>query len=136
MACPFISCVPTKISQHWFDDKQRGYATMIIGMANPLGIVMGVNREPMMVKAPEDIALMNTVWFIPAAVGALITMLKVMETSTIPVESVKGAFVKKGERYFPNLNLFKFFLCAVFPRIHFLNSTRFPIMFSMLIVPK
>ena len=27
IACPFISCVPTKISQHWFADNQRTMAT-------------------------------------------------------------------------------------------------------------
>ena len=77
VACPFISCVPTKISQHWFNDRQRTYATMVIGMANPLGIVLGSLFTPMMVKKPQDIALMNTVWFVPAALGTIITMLKV-----------------------------------------------------------
>ena len=41
VACPFISCVPTKISQHWFGDTQRTIATIVLGMANPLGIVLG-----------------------------------------------------------------------------------------------
>ena len=40
IACPFISCVPTKISQHWFNDEQRAIATILLGMSNPLGIVM------------------------------------------------------------------------------------------------
>ena len=31
IACPFISCVPTKISQHWFNDEQRALATILLG---------------------------------------------------------------------------------------------------------
>ena len=34
IACPFISCVPTKISQHWFNDEQRALATILIGKKN------------------------------------------------------------------------------------------------------
>merc|ERR1712008_487399 len=30
IACPFISCVPTKISQHWFNDEQRALATILL----------------------------------------------------------------------------------------------------------
>ena len=31
VACPLISCVPTKISQHWFGDEQRTVATILLG---------------------------------------------------------------------------------------------------------
>jgi hypothetical protein len=55
LACPFISGVPTKISQHWFPDSQvphlsyssqsallqRTMATSLLGMSYPLGIVLG-----------------------------------------------------------------------------------------------
>ena len=77
IACPFISCVPTKVSQHWFGDDQRTLATILIGMSNPLGIVLGQGLTPLMVRKPENVALMNIVWFIPAAFGAILTMFKV-----------------------------------------------------------
>ena len=77
VACPFISCVPTKISQHWFSDEQRTVATILIGMANPMGIVLGQFVTPFMVQSPESVPLMNIVWFIPAGVGALLTIWKV-----------------------------------------------------------
>ena len=41
IACPFISCVPTKISQHWFNDEQRALATILLGK-NKLIIAIGL----------------------------------------------------------------------------------------------
>lgn len=77
VACPFISCVPTKVSQHWFSDEQRTVATIVLGMSNPMGIVLGQGITPLLVKAPEQVPLMNIVWFIPAGLGAILTMWKV-----------------------------------------------------------
>lgn len=77
IACPFISCVPTKISQHWFSDNQRTMATILIGMSNPMGLVLGQAITPFIVRAPSDIPYMNIVWFIPAALGTILTLWKV-----------------------------------------------------------
>eukprot|EP00096_Caligus_rogercresseyi_P007109 TRINITY_DN2459_c0_g1_i1.p1 TRINITY_DN2459_c0_g1~~TRINITY_DN2459_c0_g1_i1.p1 ORF type:complete len:493 (+),score=163.32 TRINITY_DN2459_c0_g1_i1:15-1493(+) len=77
IACPFISCVPTKISQHWFGDSERTLATILLGMSNPMGIVLGQGLTPQFVTTPRDVPLMNTVWFIPAAIGSMITIMKV-----------------------------------------------------------
>lgn len=78
IACPFISCVPTKISQHWFSDNQRTMATILIGMSNPMGLVLGQAITPFIVRAPSDIPYMNIVWFIPAALGTILTLWKVI----------------------------------------------------------
>ena len=107
IACPFISCVPTKISQHWFCDKQRAVATILIGMANPLGIVLGQGVTPLMVRAPEDVPLMNVVWFIPAGIGAVLTLWKVRREHPPTPPSPSAALAqKKGaetKSYIPNV---------------------------------
>ncbi|CAB4057693.1 MSFD7 [Lepeophtheirus salmonis] len=59
IACPFISCVPTKISQHWFGDNERTIATILLGMSNPLGIVLGQGLTPQIAPSPEKIPRMN-----------------------------------------------------------------------------
>lgn len=90
IACPFISCVPTKISQHWFADNQRTMATTILGMSYPLGIVIGQGITPWIVKGPEDIPLMNTVFFVPAFFGALLGLLKI-NSDTPPTPPSKSS---------------------------------------------
>jgi len=77
VACPFISCVPTKISQHWFSDEQRALATILLGMSNPIGIVMGQLFTPLLVQDEADVPLMNIIWFIPAGLGSIMTIWKV-----------------------------------------------------------
>ena len=43
IACPFISCVPTKISQHWFNDEQRALATILLGKKKSIiGLVLNL----------------------------------------------------------------------------------------------
>ena len=77
IACPFISCVPTKISQHWFSDEQRTLATILLGMSNPMGIVMGQLFTPLLVQDEAHVPIMNIVWFIPAGLGSILTIWKV-----------------------------------------------------------
>ena len=72
IACPFISGVPTKISQHWFPDRQRTMATTLLGMSYPLGIVLGQGVTPNLVQHPSDIPYMNIAFFIPAFIGTLL----------------------------------------------------------------
>jgi len=72
LACPFISGVPTKISQHWFPDSQRTMATSLLGMSYPLGIVMGQGITPVLIQDPDQIPYMNIMFFIPAAIGTLL----------------------------------------------------------------
>lgn len=77
IASPFIASVPTKISQHWFADQQRSMATTILGMSGVIGCILGQGFTPLMVYEPENITIMNTVWFVPALIGSLITFCKV-----------------------------------------------------------
>ena len=77
VACPFIACVPTKISQHWFADEQRTFATALLGLSGSTGCIFGLFLTPQFVHRPSDITIMNSVWFVPAALGSLLTMWKV-----------------------------------------------------------
>ena len=77
IACPFISCIPTKVSQLWFGEEQRTLATILVGMSNPMGLVLGSAVTPLIVTAPDRVPIMNIVWFVPAAFGSLLTMWKV-----------------------------------------------------------
>ena len=78
VACPFIACVPTKISQHWFADEQRTLATALLGLSGSTGCIFGLFLTPQFVDKPSDITIMNSVWFVPAAIGSLLTMWKVV----------------------------------------------------------
>ena len=72
VACPFISGVPTKISQHWFPDRQRTMATTLLGMSYPLGIVLGQGVTSALVQRPLDIPYMNIAFFVPALLGTIL----------------------------------------------------------------
>ena len=50
----------------------------LLGMSNPIGIVMGQFCTPFIVQKAEDVPLMNIIWFIPAGLGALLTIWKVI----------------------------------------------------------
>ena len=82
VACPFISCVPTKVSQHWFPDSQRTMATTVLGMSYPLGIVIGQGLTPLIIHRPDQIPIMNIIFFIPAAIGAVLGL--VLIKSNVP----------------------------------------------------
>ena len=62
--------------QLWFGDDQRTLATILIGMSNPMGIVLGQGITPLLVHSKDDVPLMNIVWFIPAGLGSILTMWK------------------------------------------------------------
>ena len=77
IAAPFISCLPTKISQNWFNEKEKTIATILLGMSNPIGIVCGQFFTPIIVKDSTTFPLMNIIWFIPAGIGSALTILTV-----------------------------------------------------------
>ncbi len=52
-------------------------ATILVGMSNPMGIVLGSAITPLIVRSPEDVPIMNIVWFIPAALGSILAIVKV-----------------------------------------------------------
>jgi len=80
MACPFISCVPTKVSQNWFGESERSLATLVLAMSNPLGIVLGQSITPLFVTDSSTVPLLNLIWFLPALLGFLLTMVGVQSS--------------------------------------------------------
>ena len=66
MGNPMAVSVPTKVSQHWFKEGQRTFATIMLAMSLPLGIVLGQGVTPLFVKKAEDVITMNWVWWIPS----------------------------------------------------------------------
>jgi len=98
VACPFVASVPTKISQHWFADEQRTIATTLLGMAGSVGCILGQGVTPLLVyDDPGRIWIMNTVWFVPAAVGSLLTMWKVHRNYPPLPPSPSAAVIPKAK---------------------------------------
>ncbi len=50
VAYPFIMFLPTKVAGAWFPDTQRGLATMIATMSNPLGVLLASLVSPQLVQ--------------------------------------------------------------------------------------
>ena len=80
-AAPFITCLPTKVSQHWFGPNyERTLATTIMAMAPALGLIFGHGITPLFVKYKEDVYMLNICWFIPATLGSLIALFKIRKS--------------------------------------------------------
>ena len=77
ISTPFLTCLPTKISQHWFCDNQRMLATTLLGMSSPLGIILGQFLTPRMVLETSYVPFMNGIWFVPCFIGFVMAILKV-----------------------------------------------------------
>ena len=55
IACPFISCVPTKISQHWFNDEQRALATILLGKNKSIiGLVLMPSTDYILAQVAQQ----------------------------------------------------------------------------------
>ena len=44
-----------QVSQNWFGDEERSYATLILGMSNPVGLVLGQSLTPLFVKEHSEV---------------------------------------------------------------------------------
>ena len=75
IAIPFTNCVPTRISQQWFNDEQRSMATILL--SQPLGTLLGQLLTPLIVTNVESVSIMNIIWFVPAGLGAILALWKV-----------------------------------------------------------
>jgi hypothetical protein len=53
IAAPFVSCLPTKISHQWFAESERHLATAVVGMATPIGTILGIGITPLFVKVTK-----------------------------------------------------------------------------------
>ena len=98
MGCPFISCVPTKVSQNWFGESERTMATLILGMSNPLGLVLGQLITPFIVSNPSQLPLLNLIWFLPALPGFLLTLCGVKSSLPPTPPSPSAAASKNNNR--------------------------------------
>ena len=74
--------VPTMVSQNWFPETERLVATGILSLSMPIGMVLGQGISPTFVKCPEDIPIMNLVWFLPSLLTFLSCLLCI--TSSYP----------------------------------------------------
>ena len=42
IATPFITCIPTEVSEHWFAGRQRTIITAVLGMGDCFGLILGM----------------------------------------------------------------------------------------------
>ena len=70
-------CDSKKVSQHWFREKERLWATTIMLLANNIGGIIGLGLTPIIVPTAQKVPLMNILWFIPSAIGVVLTIFKV-----------------------------------------------------------
>jgi hypothetical protein len=86
-----------QVSQNWFGESERTMATLILGMSNPLGLVLGQCLTPLLVTSPADIPLLNLVWFLPALPGFFLTLCGVRSSlpPTPPSPSAASAILAK-----------------------------------------
>ena len=71
---------------------QGPIATAVIGLSQPIGIVLGQGITPLFVRQPSDVPLLNIIWFVPAAVG-LILALTTIKTSMPPTPPSRSASI-------------------------------------------
>ncbi|CAJ0935410.1 unnamed protein product, partial [Mesorhabditis belari] len=77
IAYPFIMFLPTKVAGAWFSEKERGLATTIGVMSNPLGVFMASVISPAMVTAPAHVVFLNAFTFVPSIAAAILATIVV-----------------------------------------------------------
>ena len=90
--------VPTKVSQHWFRESQRTFATICLAMSLPLGIVLGQGVTPLFVHSHSDVPTMNWVWFVPALLTLLLCILGVRRSMPPSPPSKSAQTEESGEK--------------------------------------
>ncbi|KAI6174071.1 Transporter, major facilitator family protein [Aphelenchoides besseyi] len=76
-AYPFIMFLPTKVAGSWFGANQRGLATTIGVMANPLGVLLSNLISPQLVKEPNHVLYLNIIVAILSTVICIVATLGV-----------------------------------------------------------
>ncbi|GAB6023442.1 hypothetical protein CHUAL_008222 [Chamberlinius hualienensis] len=61
LAQPFCMCMPTQLSQNWFPQNQRTFATTIVSLSNLAGSMVASLISPEIAKNPEDVPTMNEI---------------------------------------------------------------------------
>lgn len=77
VAKSFKTLINCQVSQNWFCQEERGLATLLLAMSNPLGLVLGQLVTPLIVSSPSHLPLLNLVWFLPALPGFFLTIVGV-----------------------------------------------------------
>ncbi|CAD5228752.1 unnamed protein product [Bursaphelenchus okinawaensis] len=100
VAYPFIMFLPTKVAGTWFGADQRGLATTIGVMSNPLGVLLASQTSPKLVTAPEHVVYLNVIVAIPAVIVCLMATVGVnrsepktpptLSAATTQMEFVEG----------------------------------------------
>ena len=86
------------MSQNWFGESERTFATLILGMSNPLGLVLGQLITPIIVTDPSRIPLLNLIWFLPALPGFILTVCGVRSSLPPSPPSPSAAAAKLTKR--------------------------------------
>lgn len=97
----------TQVSQHWFLEKELILATGILAMSLPIGIVFGFGLTPLFVQDSEDIPLMNCVFFVPAAVSLIFSVLGMRSSKPKTPPSQSAALQQEDIPYIKRYFLFK-----------------------------
>ena len=87
-----------QVSQNWFGESERNLATLILGMSNPLGLVLGQSLTPLFIQNPENIPLLNLVWFLPSLPGFFLTVCGVRSSLPPTPPSASAASALGTER--------------------------------------
>ncbi|VDM58549.1 unnamed protein product [Angiostrongylus costaricensis] len=77
IAYPFIMFLPTKVAGSWFPDTQRGLATTIGVMSNPLGVLLANIISPQMVHSPQHVVYLNVFTCVPTLVAMILATVAV-----------------------------------------------------------
>ena len=111
MGNPMAVSVPTKVSQHWFRETQRTFATILSAMSMPLGIVLGQGMTPLFVKEVEDVVTLNWVYFIPISLTVLTCIFGVRSSKpptppsrSAEVEHESLSYLKRMKKLLTNKN--------------------------------
>ncbi|KAI1721577.1 major facilitator superfamily domain-containing protein [Ditylenchus destructor] len=95
LAYPFIMFLPTKVAAAWFPDNQRGLATTIGVMANPLGVLLANLISPRVVTDPSHLIYLNAVIAMPGIIICILATLVINRS-----EPKLPPTVSAGQPYF------------------------------------
>lgn len=72
VAYPFIMFLPTKVAAAWFPDNQRGLATTIGVMSNPLGVLLANLISPQIATDPSHVIRVNIMTALPSLIACVL----------------------------------------------------------------
>ncbi|EPB71962.1 hypothetical protein ANCCEY_08946 [Ancylostoma ceylanicum] len=102
IAYPFIMFLPTKVAGSWFPDNQRGLATTIGVMSNPLGVLLANVISPQMVHSPQHVVYLNIFTFVPSAAAMILATLSAECTFPVSEATSTGLIVLSGQVFVMN----------------------------------